>query len=164
MAGQDSSRSFAVMTRHDLERLYKKTGEAHRLFSARRPDLRGQLVAGFLGQGAAAHYVDGITGIKDLDLWLLYDGRALTKGMPNRTIHALDFGPSVHGRHPDDDPIRFSGRRIDAMARSVSDHIEDPEAAVRAWLASGTTSARLLTTRPVILVWPRRVFSQIIMN
>lgn len=164
MSGRDTPRSFAAMTRRDLERLYKKVGEANKLFTAHRPDLKGRLVAGFLGQGAAAHYVDGITGIKDIDLWLLYDGAALTKGMPNRTIHTLDFGPSVHGRHPDDDPTRFTGRRIDTMARSVSHHIEDPEAAVRAWLAGGTTSARLLRIRPVILVWPKQVLSRIVIN
>lgn len=162
MTGQDKRRSFAPLTRQDLERLHKKVGEANKLFTAHRSDLKGMLIAGCLGQGAAAHFIDGTTGVKDIDLWLFYDGRALIKGMPNRTIHTLDFGPSVHGRHPDDDPTRFTGRRIDAMARSVALHVEDPEAAVRAWLARGTTSARLLRARPVILVWPKRLLGRVV--
>lgn len=159
---EPTPRSFAAMTREDLVRLHKKVGEAHKLYTAQRPDLRGKLIAGCLAQGAAAHYIDGETGIKDIDLWLFYDGRALGKGMPNRTIRTLDFGPSAHGRHPDDDPARFAGRRIDAMARSVTLHLQDPPSAVRAWLAGSTASARMLRTRPVIIVWPMHVLGRLV--
>jgi len=157
-----NARSFAPLTRQDLERLHKRVGEANKLFTARRPDLKGKIVAGCLAQGAAAHFIDGVTGIKDIDLWLFYDGRALDKSMPNRTIHTLDFGPSVHGRHPDDDPAHFTGRRIDAMARAVTSHVEEPEEAVRTWLATNTKSARLLRARPVILVWPKALLGRIV--
>lgn len=52
--GSTSERSYAELTRRDLERLHRLVGEAHKLYSANRPDLKGKLVAGCLAQGAAA--------------------------------------------------------------------------------------------------------------
>lgn len=157
-----SERSYAELTRRDLERLHRLVGEAHKLYSANRPDLKGKLVAGCLAQGAAAHYADGKTGVKDLDLWLFYDARRLTTDMPNRTVRTLDFGPSHHGRHPADDSTVFTGRRVDAMARGVTDHLDDPSAAVRHWLAKTSQSAKLLRSRPVILVWPKPLLGTVL--
>ena len=112
-----SARSYEPIGEADLHRIATFVGLGHERRTASRPELAGRLVAGCLAQGAAAHLLDGVTGVKDIDVWLFYDTRGI------RFVHGLarnrlDFGPSRFGRHPDDPP-RFTGRRVDVMARSV---------------------------------------------
>lgn len=60
-----------------------------------RPEYRRRRVAVVLAQGAAPHYIDGTSGVKDLDVWTFYaaiDGK--TFPAYKRETHA-DFGPSV---------------------------------------------------------------------
>ncbi|GAA4121986.1 hypothetical protein GCM10022215_27430 [Nocardioides fonticola] len=156
-----SPRSFEPIGPEELGRIATFVGHGDARRTASRPELAGRLVAGCLAQGAAAHLLDGVTGVKDLDVWLFYDTRGI------RFVHGLarnrlDYGPSRFGRHPDDPP-RFTGRRVDVMARSVPDDAPrrtgtigdiDPADGVRAWLAGPQDSPRHLRRRPVVLLWP----------
>lgn len=152
-----SPRSLAPIGPVELRRIAAMVGEGHARRTASRPELAGRLIAGCLAQGAAAHLLDGVTGVKDVDVWLFYDTRGL------RYVHGLarnrlDLGPTTLGRHPDDPP-RFTGRRVDVMARSVPDDAPeqawgDPAEAVRAWLRGPQESPRHLRRRPVVLLWP----------
>lgn len=154
---ETSPRSSAPIGPEELARIAAMVPRGDAARCASRPELAGRLVAGCLAQGAAAHLLDGVTGVKDVDVWLFYDTRGL------RPVHGLarnrlDLGPSALGRHPDDPP-RFTGRRVDVMARSVPDDApatawHDPAEAVRAWLAGPQESPRHLRQRPVVLLWP----------
>lgn len=156
-----SARSPEPIGPDDLRRIASFVGLGDARRTASRPELTGRLVAGCLAQGAAAHLLDAVTGVKDIDVWLFYDTRGI------RFVHGLarnrlDYGPSRFGRHPDDPP-RFTGRRIDVMARSLPDDAPwrsraiadvDPADGVRAWLAGPQESPRHLRRRPVVLLWP----------
>lgn len=115
-----------------------------------RPEYRDRRVAVALAQGAALHFLDGRTGVKDLDLWTFYaaiPGQDFSFG---QRIRHLDFGVSEHGRntYPADFRdrrlsrwLRFTGRRVDLMVRSlpVEPHAR-PDVVIRflrAWLAEG---------------------------
>jgi hypothetical protein len=115
----------------------------------------GRLICRALCQGAALHYVDGVNGVKDFDVWSFY--RALESGpFPYRRVGNADFGPSKFGRWPYD-PARFAGRRIDLIGRSLpAEPSGDPASVLRTYLATGTTeSARQLAAKAVVLINPR---------
>jgi hypothetical protein len=99
-----SERSFARIVDADLRHMSGLVlGRLSEIFSyAPVAGLyRDRLVALVLCQGAAAHFVDGTTGINDLDVWAFFsDGPE--KPFPWRVIWRADFGPSRLGRHPDD--------------------------------------------------------------
>jgi len=158
-----SARSYEVVTLRDLERLNRLVSKAHRELRTIRPDLAGRLVAGCLAQGAAAHLVDGSTGVKDFDLWLFYRRDEGSAPANARRRATYDFGHSVHGRHPGDDPNRFRGRRVDVMCRSLPiGSPSEPEAAVRLWLSQKADSPRTLSQRPVVILWPRPSLGRIV--
>ncbi len=149
-----AERSYEPMAEEHFARLAQIASLAHGDLRRVRPDLAGQLAAACLAQGAAAHVVDASVGIKDLDLWLFYFAAPGVRPAPARRRQTYDFGPSALGRHPAD--AGYDGRRVDVMCRtSPAAAGADPAEVVRAWLGSGTTSARLLRTRPVLLMWPR---------
>jgi hypothetical protein len=114
----------------------------------------GRILCRALCQGAALHFVDGVNGVKDFDVWLFY--AALPIGpFPYRRIGDADFGPSKFGRWARD-PERYVGRRIDFIGRSLlSDPGQDPTDTLRRYLSGGATeSARALRTKAVVLIAP----------
>lgn len=74
------------------------------------PYFKGRLFLIALCQGGAQHYLDGCSGVKDLDVWGFF-AKSGEANFPNLTRWVRDFGPSSLGRHPDDEG--FSGRRVD---------------------------------------------------
>ncbi|SRR6266511_117261 len=116
---------------------------------------KGRLICRALCQGAALHYVDGVNGVKDFDVWSFY--RALESGpFPYRRVGHADFGPSKFGRWPYD-AARFAGRRVDLIGRSLpAEPSADPASVLRTYLATGRTeSARRLAAKAVVLINPR---------
>jgi hypothetical protein len=102
---------------------------------ARRPRwrvYRDRVLLVALCQGAALHYLDGLNGVKDLDVWTFYAEHA-DGPFPPRWSTVADFGLSELGRHPDD--VGFVGRHVDLIGRSiqVARHV-DPVEAVRHYL------------------------------
>ncbi|GGL12909.1 hypothetical protein GCM10012284_54460 [Mangrovihabitans endophyticus] len=176
-----SERSQARLDAAHLRRLSDLAEQDHEYFTRDdgRPEYRNRRLLVALGQGAALHYLDRRTGIKDLDLWTFYaavPGRRFPAD--KRETHA-DFGESDLGRQRYDlDAARnqrersrfqtwqnYSGRRVDFMLRSLpvppDAVIEDAVAAVQRWLAQGAaTNARHkptpwhLAKKAMILVWP----------
>jgi hypothetical protein len=164
MAELDEERCYQRLTIQDLRRLAGFVSKAHTDLSGRRADLKGQLVAGCLGQGAALHFVDRANGVKDFDLWLFYRPEHLQHHVRTRgRCEIYDFGPSPFGRHPADDPERFLGRRVDVLCRELAPRApEDPVSAVLAWLNGPAESARRLRERPVVMLWPRQHLGHVI--
>jgi hypothetical protein len=113
----------------------------------------GRLACRALCQGAALHFVDRRSGVKDFDVWSYY--AALGSGpFPHRRIGHADFGPSKFGRWSGDDPERFIGRRVDLIGRSLPVPIDvEPGAMLRFYLSqAGTSSARTLANKAVVLI------------
>ena len=161
-SNEETERSFHPLTTADLHRMNRLVSKAHSDLSERRRDLKGRLLAGCLAQGGGLHFVDPSHGLKDIDLWLFYRSEGLAVGIPSRSRWTYDFGPSEHGRHPEDDPGTFLGRRVDVMVRGVHGRHNTPAEAVRTWLTTGTTSARLLKEKPLVLVWPKSLVGEIV--
>jgi hypothetical protein len=69
-----SLRSRARLTDEHLRRLAALAEEDHAFFTrpAGRPEYESRCLAVALAQGAALHYLDGRTGVKDLDVWAFY--------------------------------------------------------------------------------------------
>jgi hypothetical protein len=115
-----------------------------------------------LCQGAALHYLDGITGVKDFDVWSFYVGHD-DGPFPYRWKGTADFGPSRSGRHPHDPPS-FRGRRVDFPGRSLPASLtDDPVTVFRAYLSSSRTrTAKALAAKAAVLIDPPGRLGEII--
>jgi hypothetical protein len=156
--GTGSERSLESIGQPELVRLAELAAQAETRLFARRPDgagrYAGRLLCRALCQGAARHYLDGITGIKDFDVWSFYAERD-DGPFPYRWRGTADFGPSRFGRWPHDRPS-FRGRRVDFLGRSLPASLtDDPVAVLRAYLsAARTRTAKELAAKAVVLVDP----------
>ncbi|MDQ1477241.1 MAG: hypothetical protein QOE62_2470 [Actinomycetota bacterium] len=179
-------RSLAAITRADLERLAEMAdADARRLYE-RYPLWRGRRVGSALAQGAASHFVDGITGVKDFDVWSFF-ARIPGTRFPfggRRKVHR-DFGISSHGRQLFSDDVRadptlaakvhtwegFSGRRVDLMMRDLAcASAADPRRAITDWLRDGAQtrtrpslpSSWWLAQKAVVLLFPRERLGEVV--
>lgn len=156
--GAGTERSLETIGQPDLVRLAELAAQAEKRLFERNPDgagrYAGRLLCRALCQGAARHYLDGTTGIKDFDVWSFYAGHEAGP-FPYRWRGTADFGPSRFGWYPGD-PLSFRGRRVDFLGRSVPASLtDDPAAAVRAYLSSPRTrTARELAAKAVVLIDP----------
>lgn len=166
LMGTGSERSLERIGQPDLVRLADLAAQAERRLFARNPDgagrYAGRLLCRALCQGAARHYLDGITGIKDFDVWSFYAARD-DGPFPYRWRGTADFGPSRFGRYPHDPPS-FRGRRVDFLGRSLpAAPADDSVTVLRAYLASPrTTTAKALAAKAVVLLDPPGLLGEII--
>jgi hypothetical protein len=154
----EAGRSFARIERGDLLRLAALAAECEDGLFRRNPRgagrYAGRLLCRALCQGAALHYLDGTTGVKDFDVWSFY--AALDNGpFPYRWRGTADYGPSRFGRYPGD-PASFAGRRVDFLGRSLPTTPDaDPVQALGGYLATArTATARALAVKAVVLIAP----------
>lgn len=150
-----TERTYLPLTTAHLYRLYNFASSAHQHLASVKYSLKGGILAACLTGDAAEHYIDKETGLEELDLMLLYRNTAAKKPLATDTLLSYDFGASDLGRHPDEDPAVFTGRRINVRARALSLGDADPDDAVRAWLRSQSKPTTGLPARAVI-VWPRK--------
>jgi len=153
----DNLRSVEKITEEHLERLSElaRTDQADRFERHPRWSAYAErVICVALCQGAALHYLDGVNGVKDFDVYTFYAQDAVGP-FPARWRRAADFGPSVFGRYPPDPP-QFVGRRVDLFGRSLEASVDaDPVDAVRAYLRSGRTStAHHLASKAVVGLYP----------
>jgi hypothetical protein len=164
--GTGSERSLESIGQPDLIRLAELAAQAEMRLFGQNPDgagrYAGRLLCRALCQGAARHYLDGTTGIKDFDVWSFYaehdDGP-----FPYRWRGTADFGPSRFGRYPHDPPS-FRGRRVDFLGRSLPASLtDDPVTVLRAYLsAPRTRTAKALAAKAVVLIDPPGHLGEII--
>ncbi len=156
-----ASRSMEKITKRDLSKLADiARADRERMFerNANWAHYRNRLLCVALCQGAARHYVDRKTGIKDFDVWAFF-ARSPARPFPDMALFrrraTADFGPSRFGRTPGANE-RFEGRRVNLLSRSLDAGLRaNPVAAVRAWLEAGASeSARGLAENPVVLLEP----------
>lgn len=153
-------RSRASLTPEHLARLSVIARADHEYFTRDdgRPEYRDRRLLVVLTQGAALHWIDGLTGVKDLDVWTFYaaiPGRRFPADQ--RETHA-DLGHSELGRQAYDLSAAlppsvlarwrrwstFEGRRVDLLMRALpaAPGATEDEAveALRAWLRQGAAS------------------------
>jgi len=107
------------------------------------------------------HYFDGVTGIKDFDLWCFFE-KSGNATFPHRWRGNADFGPSLHGRWPGD-PAFFTGRRVDVMGRSIPITEGDELDGIRGWLKDNrdtTNTPGLLAKKCLVAIWPEKYIGQ----
>ena len=91
---QPTDRSFAPLTDEHLARLSALAAQDREQFYASKPRDRGRHLATVLAQGAAQHFIDGMTGVKDLDVWSFFALPAGEDKFPADIRHRhVDFGP-----------------------------------------------------------------------
>ncbi|WP_328435374.1 hypothetical protein [Nocardia puris] len=158
-----SERSYAPLTEEHLRRLAELARTDRADLFRRKAHLRvlaDRVLLVALCQGAALHWIDGRTGVKDLDVFTFY-ARHPDQAYPRRRKMG-DFGPSVLGRHPND--IGYAGRHVDFMGRDLDVPADaDPVEAIRSYLRGRrTATARHLSQRAVVVVEPDYLLGQVI--
>lgn len=163
-----AERSFAPLTLDHLGRLAVIAADELDDRFRRNPQWAGyadRVLGVMLAQGGALHYLDGQTGVKDLDVFTFFaddPDHPFPRRWPRNT---RDFGPSDLGRHPAD--TGYVGRRIDHMTRALPVPVgTDPIVAVQEYLSIARTSkTRELAAKAMVgisppdirgvQVWPR---------
>ena len=158
------NRSPEKITKSDLERLLLLARTDIDDFFERKPEYqklyKGKVVLIALCQGAALHYVDGVNGVKDFDVWFFYP--KYSKQLPYRRRGTVDFGASKFGTFPKD--VGFRGRRIDVLMRSDSAFSSgSPNVAIERYLSNAKTStAKHLARKVVVGLYPESVFGKVL--
>jgi len=162
---EECERSCAMIDLDDLEKLSQIARTDLQRYIANDPDHRApfatKILCVCLCQGAARHYIDKATGVKDFDVFTFFAvGKARKFSPRRRTCH--DFGASKFGRNPDD--AGYTGRRVDVMGRSIA-HLTGapPVESVRAYLRTPPTrTARCLAKKAVVIIDPGELRGQIV--
>jgi hypothetical protein len=130
----------------DREFFFKEHSEWRKLYAER-------VMSVALCQGAAKHYVDGVTGINDFDVYTFYKKHP-RKNWYAKRIKSYDFGNEKFGRSVD--KPEFVGRRVDCLARSIEvKKDESIQTALQRYLREGKTeTATLLSVKAVVLLEP----------
>ncbi len=136
-------RSLAVIEPHDLQRLSDIAHADLESYVAGDPGLRSgfpaRILCVVLCQGAASHFLDKTTGVKDVDMITFFAADGVKDFTAIRLTHH-DFGPSKFGRHPNDEG--YTGRRVDVMGRSIAHTVGvSPVESVRHYLRRRSTNA-----------------------
>jgi hypothetical protein len=150
-------RSHESITPSDLRRLARIARSDRTDFFERFPRwsklYSGRFLCAALCQGAASHFVNGKTGVKDFDVWSFF---CEISGQPmrRRRVVSRDFGHPKFGTSPDRPD--FVGRRVDLVFRSIDcNHGTSPITALRQYLTEGrTATARFLAGKGAVLIEP----------
>jgi hypothetical protein len=147
-------RSRSPISEADLTRLAEIAAADLADLFERKPHLgrlhRDRVLCVALCQGAALHYLDGRTGVKDFDVWTFFS-ESPGRPFPFRRRAQRAFGPP-------EGPVSqsFIGKRVDLMGRTLPEPRDaDPLQAMRRYLGAGRTrSAQLLARKAVVLLAP----------
>jgi len=159
-------RSLEKITKNDLSELYngsKARLEEYFSQGAGRKwldlyDIEKPIVAA-LCQGAAMHFRDGTTGVRDFDVWFFYPFNK--KHLPYRTIWNWDYQNPKFGRHPD---IKgYTGRKVDVLVRSIHNYsIADSVKTIHEYLQyEDTDSSRELSKKAVVILYPENQLGKV---
>jgi hypothetical protein len=113
-------RSYKKITKNDLRKLAGIARKDREDLFHRNPELgkiyRDRIICVALCQGAALHYLDGKTGIKDFDVWTFFKAHP-QKAFPYRRNVQQDFGDPKFGKTPG--ATQFTGKCVDLIGRSI---------------------------------------------
>jgi hypothetical protein len=158
-------RSFQIITKHDLRRLVQLALDDLDDLYVRKPHIRklckNKFLCLVLCQGAALHYLDRTTGVKDFDVWAFFK-RTGARQFPYRRRGVVDFGSEKFGQttsHPD-----FVGRSVDLLGRSIPIKAGEspPDSVLRYVHSRAAETPRLLIQKAGILLFPKKYFGQVL--
>lgn len=153
-------RSFEPIVNDDLKQLYTGSvkviqqyfvhGNGKKwlsLYDIKNP------IAVTLCQGAAMHYHDKVTGVKDFDVWFFYPFNK--KHLPYRVRRNWDFVNPKFGRHPQTQ--EYKGRRVDVFVRSIRNYSKNnPVETIHKFLQyENTLTSNELSQKAVVLLTPK---------
>lgn len=159
-------RSYERIEKKDLEKLLRFAIDDRKDFFTRHPRWKhlyaNRVICIALCQGAAQHYVDGNNGVKDFDVWTFYADHS-DAPFPYRRMGCKDFGISKFGCYPSH-VGKLEGRSVDLIGRSIQCRPKaDPMKALRDYLGKPKTkSARELSKKAVVMLFPRNLFGKIV--
>ncbi|WP_135611116.1 hypothetical protein [Methanococcoides sp. AM1] len=169
------NRSYLKIKREHLQKLRHITVKDQDSFFSRYPKynlFREKIYCILLVQGAALHYVNGINGIKDFDVLVLYkengnkydeDGK-LIRIYPKR-VCSYDCEMAEFGRYPNDDIDKYPNRRVDVLMREIGNDLTDNSdliTAINKYFENGTTqSIKEWRKKAVVGIWPDEIQSKV---
>jgi len=141
--------------KEELKRLFNEVGKPKGKYKV----YENKLIAICLCQGAAQHFVDGKTGIKDIDVWFFFEEDKDVK-IPN----FKNMRKSVSKKF-----TNIGEKRIDFLKKAIKEDIinksesEKPEDILKSYLQNGHTStSKLLAQKSVVGLFPPDIFEKII--
>jgi len=168
---QVKERSYKAITVKNLKVLKELALRERIEFFNRNPRYRkpywDSLIAIALCQGAALHFVDGRTGVKDFDVWWFYI-RNHEVTYSYRALKSVDSKLDEFGVHPNDVEKGYTGRRVHLMGRTVDTDIvkrcnRDPRECIVKYLeGERTKTARELANKAVVGLWPESILGEVI--
>jgi len=163
----DLERSPEKITENDLHEIYNgskaRLNEYFVLGSGRKwldlYDINNPIVAA-LCQGAAMHFYDGTTGVRDFDVWFFYPFKE--KHLPYRTIWTWDYQNPKFSRHPNIQG--YEGRKVDVLVRSIHNYSKtDSVKTIHQYLElKSTKSSRELSKKAVVMLYPKNQLGNVI--
>jgi len=160
-------RAYARITRADLKRLLKIARLEREDFFARHKEYailyRKRVLCTALCQGAALHYINGQTGVRDFDVWTFYAEHP-EASFPHWHEERYDYGRSNKFGRLSDAPDAFKGRPVDLAGRSIeASPADDPIEALQHYLRRGSTPvARRLADKAVVLLEPEKLAGYVV--
>jgi len=166
---QIKERSYETITIEDLKKLRNLALRERIKFFERNPRYReaywNSLIGIALCQGAALHFIDYKTGVKDFDIWYFYI-KSDQLEYPYRARKSVDSKFDKFGTHPVDAKKGYKGRRVDLMGRAIDIrryNKSDPKGCVIEFLRiQKTKTAQELTKKAIIGLWPKAILGKVI--
>jgi len=157
---QPEIRSYEKLDKEDLrELLVHAEKELERFLltnSGKYAVYENQLVAICLCQGAAKHYVDSVTGVKDIDVWLFFEEHNTVK-IPHRGNARKVVQANLKKLGP---------KRIDFMKKMIPLRYivqNDAQKSFQNYLSLAVTSTSAeLSMKPVVGLSPSTIFGRVL--
>ena len=152
------TRSYARITRTDLKRLLRLAQDERDDFFTRHPEwailYRKRILCAALGGDGALHYLNGITGVSEFQVWTFYaeNSRGSLPPSPHLAprLRRVEIWPQ---RRPTGELQGAAGRAAGALAGCPAG--DDPLEALQRYLkARASPSARELSSKAVVLLEP----------
>jgi hypothetical protein len=160
-------RSRAPITRADLKRLLRIAQLEREDFFARHKEYailyRKRVLCAALCGDAALHYTNGVTGIRNFEIWTFYAEHP-EASFPHWHEERYDYGRSAKFGRLSDAPESFKGRPVELAGRSIgASPTDDPIDAVQHYLRRGSTPvSRRLAEKAVVLIEPERLAGYVV--
>ncbi len=160
-------RAYARITRGDLKRLLRIARLERDDFFARHKEYailyRKRVLCTALCQGAALHFFNGQTGVRDFDVWTFYAEHP-EASFPHWHEERYDYGRSSKFGRLLDSPDAFKGRPVDLAGRSIeASPADDPIEALQHYLRRGSTPvAKRLAEKAVVLLEPEKLAGYVV--
>ncbi len=154
-------RSLVEITDEDLIHLTKLAEQDFDELTIRYPkyeQLREHKIAVCLCQGAALHYIDHTTGVRDFDIYTFFDKAAPIR-WPFRRRAVKDFGSNKFGKTlckpgSRESYNKFKGRKVDILGRQIP-YNGDYQDSIQEWLRTNNAPTPYhLSQKAVVVLWP----------